>query len=73
MRCAGLAPLVLARTALAAAPPLVEVDGGAVVGIRSGELASDRGIPFASSTFGQDMRSRVLPNKPQLYFLVGRD
>jgi hypothetical protein len=41
------APLALARTAFADAPPRVEVEGGAVVGVRSGELASDKGIPFA--------------------------
>jgi para-nitrobenzyl esterase len=46
--CAALAPLALARAALADTPPRVEVDGGAVVGTRSGELASYKGIPFAA-------------------------
>jgi len=48
MLCAALAPLALARTAIADTPPRVEVEGGAVVGTRSGELASYRGIPFAA-------------------------
>jgi para-nitrobenzyl esterase len=48
MLCAALAPLALARTVLADTPPRVEVEGGAVVGTRSGELATYKGIPFAA-------------------------
>jgi para-nitrobenzyl esterase len=48
MLYAALAPLGLARTALAETPPRVEVGGGAVVGTRSSELASYKGIPFAA-------------------------
>ncbi len=48
MLCAALAPLALARTVLADTPPRVEVEGSAVVGTRSGELASYKGIPFAA-------------------------
>jgi para-nitrobenzyl esterase len=45
---AALAPLALAHPTLAATPPRVEVEGGSVVGTRSGELASYKGIPFAA-------------------------
>jgi para-nitrobenzyl esterase len=46
--CAVLAPLALVRSALADTPPKVEVDGGTVVGVRTGALATFRGIPFAA-------------------------
>jgi para-nitrobenzyl esterase len=46
--CAVLAPLALVRSALADTPPRVEVEGGAVAGVRAGELATFKGIPFAA-------------------------
>jgi para-nitrobenzyl esterase len=46
--CAALAPLALVRSALADTPPRAEVEGGAVVGIRAGGVATYKGIPFAA-------------------------
>lgn len=46
--CAVLAPLALARTALADTPPRVEVEGGALVGVRDGQIAAYKGVPFAA-------------------------
>jgi para-nitrobenzyl esterase len=46
--CAALAPLAVARSVRADTPPRVEVEGGAVVGTRTGALASFKGIPFAA-------------------------
>jgi para-nitrobenzyl esterase len=46
--CAVLAPLAMAHTVRADSPPRVEVEGGAVVGVRTGALAAYKGIPFAA-------------------------
>lgn len=48
--CAAFAPFAVAGSVLAQtpAPPRVKVEGGSVVGTRSGDLASFKGIPFAA-------------------------
>ena len=46
--CVALAPLALAASARAQSPPRVVIEGGSVVGVRTGNLASYKGIPFAA-------------------------
>ena len=46
--CVALAPLALAASARAQTPPRVQIEGGSVVGVRTGTLASYKGIPFAA-------------------------
>lgn len=46
--CVALASLALIPSARADTPPKAEVDGGTIVGTRSGEVASYKGIPFAA-------------------------